>query len=567
MSRLVLGLDFGTESARALLLDADTGGEVAEAVAPFAHGVIDESLPGHDVRLPRDWALQHPADWVASAREAIAGALERPARTPGTWPESASTSRPAPLSRPTRAVAHSASTPTSPQNPTRGPSSGSTTAPRRRRGSSTRLRDGATNRSCATTAAWWASSGCLPKGWQVLREAPAVYDATARFIEAGDWFVWELTGRETRNACAAGYKALWNGESGYPTEAFLAELDPALAGFYRDKASGDVVAPGREAGRVTEEAAKRFGLAAGTPVSAATIDAHAGVPGAGVRKPGTMVLIMGTSTCHMALGAEPRFFEGYAGLVADGILPGFQGYESGQGAVGDIFAWFVKHGVPVEVAEAAVRDGLDLHTWLSARAARLRPGASGLVALDWHQGNRSVLMDGSLSGALVGMTLNTRPEEIYRALIRADALSRDLDRGRQLVGALLIEGPAVGAEEDRKGHGGPIAAGQLGGQQVVIHEAERHEPRPSSGSRDRDDRAAGAGLQHRRNADASRGVVLNRQRHVDGLAENERRLGHFQGDRLSGQRAASECDERGSDDEDGNRSVARFHGHPTVVQP
>src|SRR5207253_731851 len=162
-------------------------------------------------------------------------------------------------------------------------------------------------------------------------------------------------------------------------------------------------------------------LRAGIPVGVAIIDAHAAVPAAGVAEPGTLVLILGTSACHLVLGAEGESFPGIAGVVRDGILPGFYGYEAGQPATGDTFAWFTRAAAPADYALEAERRGVSLYTILEERAARMKPGETGLLALDWWNGNRSVLMDADLSGLIVGLTLDTRPEEIYRALIEASA--------------------------------------------------------------------------------------------------------------------------------------------------
>jgi len=420
LARIVLGLDFGTESVRALLLDLESAAEVGEATVAYAHGVLDQALPTGE-GLPRDWALQHPDDWLNGASEAVGRALAAGAASPGDLVGigvdfTACTPLPVdgdgtplcltdrwarePHAWPKLWKHHGAQVETE------------------------RINRSARERNEAFLAYYGGIVGLewlLPKAWQVLREAPEVYAAADRFIEGGDWLVWQLTGRLTRNACAAGYKALWNSRDGYPTDTYLASLDPGLRGFYTDKVAGEIIAPGRPAGAVSEAAAERLGLRAGIPVSAATIDAHAGVPGVGVNAPGTMVIIMGTSSCHMALSRKARFFEGFAGLVQDGILPGFFGYESGQAAVGDIFAWYLDEALPASTRDAAEREGEDLHAHLSRKARMLSPGESGLVALDWQQGNRSILMDGRLSGALLGLTLNTRPEEIYRALFEATA--------------------------------------------------------------------------------------------------------------------------------------------------
>jgi L-ribulokinase len=164
-----------------------------------------------------------------------------------------------------------------------------------------------------------------------------------------------------------------------------------------------------------------MGLKEGTAIAAGNVDAHAAVPGVGVVTPGKLVMAMGTSICHMLLGTEEKEVEGMCGVVEDGIIPGYYGYEAGQSAVGDIFAWYVEQGVPAYVKDAADREGIDVHVWLEQRASAYKPGETGLLALDWWNGNRSVLVDTDLTGLLIGCTLLTKPEEIYRALLEATA--------------------------------------------------------------------------------------------------------------------------------------------------
>lgn len=266
-----------------------------------------------------------------------------------------------------------------------------------------------------------SSEWSLPKLLQILNEAPEVYQSAARFIEAGDWIVWQLTGNETRNTCTAGYKGFWNHETGYPGREFLTALDPAFAGAIETKLQGILVAPGRKAGTLSKAMAAELGLTTKVAVSAASIDAHAGVPGCGVGDFGKMVMIMGTSTCHMVMTDQPYFFKGFAGLVKDGILPGYYGYEYGQSAVGDIFAWFVENSVPAAYSQEATARKIGIHQLLEEKAGRLTPGESGLVALDWYNGNRSILMNANLKGVITGYSLQTKPEEVYRALIEATA--------------------------------------------------------------------------------------------------------------------------------------------------
>jgi L-ribulokinase len=208
---------------------------------------------------------------------------------------------------------------------------------------------------------------------------------------------------------------MWHAEKGYPEDAFLDALEP---GFSRakDLLGRDFSPAGQCAGRITAEAAKAYGLRQGIPVSHAIIDAHAAVPGCGVKEPGKMVIILGTSSCHMLMHPRQVLVEGIQGVVRDGILPGYHGYEAGQAATGDIFAWFARTLVPANDREKA---GEKMLAGLQEKAVALEPGESGLIALDWWNGNRSVLINPELSGLLMGMTLNTRPEEIFRALLEA----------------------------------------------------------------------------------------------------------------------------------------------------
>jgi L-ribulokinase len=421
MAKLALGLDYGTESARALLVDVATGAERGTAVLEFPHGVITERLPGTDVRLGPEWALQDPDDYwsvlpgMVSAALHAAGAV--PADVIGIGIDFTSctmlptTADGAPLCRDPRfrrephawvkLWKHHASQPEA----------------ERLNAVAAARREPFLERYGGKTSSEWL----FAKAWQILDEAPEIYARAARLIEAGDWLVWQLTGTERRSACQAGYKGLWSYEEGYPPPDFFHALDPRLESIVAEKLSTDIYPIGARAGGLTAAAAAHLGLPEGTPVGVATIDAHAAVPAATITEPGKMLMILGTSGCHLMLGRERRLFEGIAGVVRDGILPGYYGYEAGQPATGDMLQWFLRHAAPEEVQQAAREAGISPHALLTERASALRPGQSGLLALDWWNGNRSVLMDADLSGLIVGMTLDTRPEEVYRALIEAGA--------------------------------------------------------------------------------------------------------------------------------------------------
>lgn len=262
-----------------------------------------------------------------------------------------------------------------------------------------------------------SSEWFFSKALQILEEAPEVYAKADRLIEAADWLVWQLTGVETRNACTAGYKAIYQ-DGTFPSSDFFAALHPKFADVVDTKMSRDLSALGSSAGGLSEEAARWTGLNPGTPVAVANVDAHVTLPATGAVAPGTLVMIMGTSTCDVLVAETVHEVEGMCGVVDGGIVPGTYGYEAGQSAVGDIFAWFVKHSVPADYQQRAAEAGTDLHSLLADEAAAQRPGEHGLLALDWFNGNRSVLVDADLSGLMLGMTLATRAPDIYRALLR-----------------------------------------------------------------------------------------------------------------------------------------------------
>jgi len=420
MARYALGLDFGTESARALLVNVETGEEAAEAVFEFPDGVITEALPTPgQTPLGHDYALQNPADYLAALDATVPAALQ----AAGANAEEVigiGVDFTACTLVPCRADA----TPLCTLDEFRDNSHAwvklwkhhgaareaeEVTALAKQRG------EGFLDYFGGTVSSEWL----LPKAMETARQAPDVYEAADQLVEAGDWIVWRLTGSLTRNSTAVGYKGMHVDGLGYPSADFLQQLDPRVAGLYDEKVQGPVMAPGDRAGALSREMAERLGLVEGTAVSVATIDAHAGVPGCGVTTSGKMVAILGTSFCHMLLADDAVLFEGFAGLVKDGILKGFYGYESGQTGGGDIYSWFLDNCVPAQVAQAAEAAGQSLHEYLGGRAAQIQPGQSGLVALDWWNGNRSTLMDADLTGLWIGMTLATKPEELYLSLLEA----------------------------------------------------------------------------------------------------------------------------------------------------
>ncbi len=416
----VIGIDFGTESGRAVVVRTRDGAELADSVCPYPHGVIDSSLPESDLRLPPEWALQDPEDYLTVLKTAVPRAIEEagvdpssvvgigidftsctmlPTTADGTPLRSMPEWRDEPHAWVKLWKHHAA------------------------QGQADRI-----NELAEETGQEWlpryggkySSEWFFSKALQILEEAPEVYRAADRLIEAADWVIWRLCGVETRSACTAGYKAIYQ-DGHFPSREFLGALHPEFADVVDTKMKRELSPLGSKAGGLTEEAAGWTGLLPGIAVAVANVDAHVTVPAADVVEPSRMVMVMGTSTCHLMLSDRLAEVPGMCGVVDGGIVPGLYGYEAGQSGVGDIFGWFVKHAVPPEYHEAARAAGMDLHAYLESEASRQEPGEHGLLALDWWNGNRSVLVDAELSGLLVGATLATRAPDIYRALIEATA--------------------------------------------------------------------------------------------------------------------------------------------------
>lgn len=423
MTKYAIGVDFGTETGRAVLVDVADGREVATAVYPYSHGVIDEKLPipDEEIRLEPDWALQDPQDYIRTFQNAIPGVLKQskvkpedvigigidftactmlPVRGDGTPLCNLPEFRKQPHAWVKLWKHHAAQ-----------PEADKINETARRMGQKWLDRYGG-----KISSEWFFS-----KVLQILDEAPEIYAASDRLLEAADWVVWQLTGVETRNSCTAGYKAIWSKREGFPDKSYFEALDPRLKKVVDEKMTRDIRPIGDRAGGLTEQAALWTGLKPGTAVAIANVDAHVAVPAATVTEPGRMVMIMGTSICHMVLADDEHAVPGMCGYVEDGIISGLFGYEAGQSCVGDHFAWFVENCVPASYEAEARKRKIDAHQLLEEKAAILKPGESGLLALDWWNGNRSVLVDVDLTGLLLGATLATKPEEIYRALIEATA--------------------------------------------------------------------------------------------------------------------------------------------------
>ena len=417
--RYAIGIDYGTLSGRVVLVDVANGNELAEETVCYPHAVMDEALP-NGTPLPPLFALQHPQDYLdvlGAIPAVLARAKVRAAEVVGLGIDfTACTMLPVdedgtPLcfyeefaAEPHAYVKlwkHHAAQPEA---------------------------DDINALALARGEDWLpiyggkvSSEWMLPKILETLRKAPHVYRKTARFTEAADWLSRMLTGKETHSAAFAGYKALWNAETGYPADDFMTALDPRLHGIVGTKLSENVLGMDRIAGTLNERGSERTGLPVGLPLALPMIDAHAAMPALNITGDGGLMMIVGTSTCHILNSTQRKSVAGISGYVKDGVIPNLYTYEAGQSAVGDIFDWFVKNHVPENYAAEARERGIGVHQLLREKAEKLPVGKSGLLALDWVGGNRSVLVNANLSGLMLGMTLQTKPEEEYRAWIEATA--------------------------------------------------------------------------------------------------------------------------------------------------
>ncbi|MGC9469697.1 MAG: ribulokinase [Anaerolineae bacterium] len=448
--KYAIGVDFGTESGRAALVDVSNGRIVATAVHKYDWGVIDDVLPGTDIHLEPDWALQDPNDYLEVLKQAIPAVLEE-SGVDADDVIGIGTDFTACTVLATKADGTPLSfLPEWRENPHAWVKLWKHHAAQPEANKLTALAQQMDLPWLDRYGGKISSEWFFPKVWQTLNEAPEVYEAADRFIEAADWIVWQLTGTETRNNSAAGYKAIWSKKDGFPSKEFLGALDPRLETIVDEKMSREIQFLGDRAGGLSKEAARWTGLKPGIAVSVGNVDAHVSAPAATVTEPERMVIIMGTSNCHMVLSEAEYAVPGMCGYVDGGIIPGYFGYEAGQSCVGDHFAWFIKSCVPAAYAYEAAEQGLTLHELLEAKASRQKPGESGLMALDWWNGNRSVLVDVDLTGLLVGATLATSPEDIYRALIEATAYgTRMIIETFEYSGVPIKEIVATGGLPDR----------------------------------------------------------------------------------------------------------------------
>ncbi len=419
MATYAMGLDFGTNTVRALIVNTADGEEIATAVAKYPSGkdgvIIDEKDP--------NLARQVPADYRKSLTRCVEDALRKAKKQKGFKADQiigigvdTTGSTPLPVDEDCRPLADH---PEFKKNPNAYAWLWKDHTSFAEAQEITAIASREHPEYLAKCGGTYSSEWFWSKALHCLRVAPQVMEAAASWVECADYIPGFLVGctspsRLKRSVCAAGHKAMYHASWHLPAADMLGRLDPRLGELRANRCYEEAFAADQRAGLLCETWAKKLGLKPGIPVAVGAFDAHTGAVGAGIA-PGILVKIIGTSTCDMMVHPNTlplADVPGLCGIVDGSILPGYFGLEAGQSAVGDIFNWFVQY----------FDDGSSkAHDRLTKRAAKLRPGESGLLALDWNNGNRTILVDVRLTGLLLGQTLHTRPAEVYRALIEATA--------------------------------------------------------------------------------------------------------------------------------------------------
>ena len=418
----VIGVDFGTLTARGVLIDAASGEEVAVSIQGYQDAVIDSALPGSNSPLPPEYALQNPQDYEDALEGLLKDLRQKAVADPrqiiGIGIDFTSCTM-LPLDRDFVPLCYN---PLYRKSPHSWPKLWKHHAAQPQ---ADRINQVARERNEAFIKRYGNASSCewmFAKILETLEKAPEVYAATYRFVEAADWIVYLLTGTLRKSSVNAGFKAFWSKDEGYPSEDFFEALHPAMKNVIKEKIGLEVYDTSLPAGHLCPRMAKATGLTTDTMVAVGNIDAHISFPATGATQDSTMLMIMGTSLCHILISSRETHIAGISGIAQDGVLPGFFGYEAGQAAVGDIYDWFVSNAVPSEYLAEVQKRNINIYDLMNEKMARLTPGASGVLALDWWNGNRSLLVDSGLSGLLLGVTLSTTAEDIYRALVEATAL-------------------------------------------------------------------------------------------------------------------------------------------------
>ncbi|MCP1102106.1 L-ribulokinase [Aequitasia blattaphilus] len=419
--KYTIGLDYGTLSGRGILVRCSDGEVIGCEAKEYPHGVMTEKLPNGDEILPSEWCLEHPKDYLDVLEDVIVRLIQK-----SNVDKEDIIAIGVDFTACTVLPIDEDGLPLCMKKEFSG-----------KRNAYVKLwkHHGAQKQAdyinqvleklnLSHSARFGGSVSpevLIPKVLETIEEDIEIYEKSAEILEAGDWITRIITGSHKRSCSMAAYKAWWNQEDGYPDTELYKSINPRIENIVQEKLTEDICGIGEEIGTLSKEWAAKLGLVEGIPVAPAIIDSHAGVPGSGVRRETQAMLVLGTSSVIVGLSRNPFSHKGIYGAVKDAIVPGYYALESGLAAVGDLFGWFANNCIPANYYDEAQKKNVDVFDLLNEKAECLERGGTGLLVLDWWNGNKTPYVDGNLAGAIIGLTLNTKPEEIYLALIESTA--------------------------------------------------------------------------------------------------------------------------------------------------
>lgn len=419
MAKYTIGIDFGTLSVRALLLNLENGEEVACSEYVYPHAINNIDFNGR--KLPDSFALQHPDDYVDGLKSVIDGVMKKlgvganDVKGLGIDFTSCTVIAVDENNMPMCSHAEFKFEPHAFVKLWK--HHGAQKQADKMTEVAKRLNEDWLNKYGGKVSSEWF----FPKVLETFENAPDLFNKTAKFLEAGEWIVQLITGTNVLSSCMQGFKSNWNETKGYPSKEFFSEINPEFAHVIYDKIKGDIKHVEKCAGKINECGAQITGLKQGTAVSVAVIDAHSAAPSTGVVESGKLLLILGTSACHIALSSKGAEIEGICGVAKDSVVEGLYAYEAGQTCFGDVFDWFKNNCLPSDYISNAKEKGVGIFDYLNTLSQSLEVGQNGLLALDWWNGNRTPYADFDVKGLILGLDLNTKPEHIYRALLESNA--------------------------------------------------------------------------------------------------------------------------------------------------
>jgi len=421
MANYTIGIDFGTLSGRAVLIDASNGNQLSSATMEYAHGVMDKTLTASGEKLPPDFALQDPNDYIEVLKTVIKKVILDGGVSPldirGIGIDFTSCTI-LPVKKNGTPLCNDKKYKSNPHAYVKlWKHHGALKHAKNMTDVAKEFKEEFLEHNGGEVS----SEAAFPKIQEILDNAPEVYSDADYFVEAGDWINFILTGNWALSYAFAAFKWFYVEGKGFPSENFFASLDNRLKNVVKEKLPEDIVKTGCSVGTLSKSIAKELNLPETVTISAAVIDAHVAGPALGLKRSGDMFGVIGTSACFMAVSDTESVVPGTCGYAKDGIIPGLYGYEAGLCCMGDHFAYAAENLTNEKYTKEALERNTSMLNLLMEKAAMLSPGESGLIALNWWNGNRSILVDSSLSGAFIGMNLSTNPEDYMRALMEATA--------------------------------------------------------------------------------------------------------------------------------------------------